>query len=293
MRNQYKRLDVFRCRHESHQGFGNVVSAYHVLKEKGCYPHGCIYFKWKCHKLDRGISCPKTYTHVGRKCISCPEYFDEKIIKCPEVLLGPEDYEHFLKNFRDFEMWLYGKRDKQVDFTGEIKAVKPRFIMSCHNGHSRVSFQGFLVVFEKGFVDLTSFEDTIYAILSPSQQTRFRLGEGDQLDLRAILRIDRGRLVLDHVRAIEVERKVSAKSWTLAEARQVLLTSRILDTQCEKCLNCPHSSLVDVQRSDALPEGQKKRKLLCLKGMSTPEYCIIQAKEKLHQIDHCQNERAF
>jgi len=300
MRNQYKRLDIFRCRHESHQGFGNVVSAYHVLKEKGCYPNGCIYFKWKCRKLDRGLACPKSYAHVGRKCTHCIEYFDEKIIKCPELLLSPEDYKLFLKGLRDFELWLYGKKDKQVDFTGVIKAVKPRFVMSCHNGRSRLSFQGFLLVFKEGFVDITHFEDTIYAILSPSQQTRFRLGEDDQLDLKATLRLDRGRLILDRVHGVEVEKKGSAKFWTLAEAQQALLAGKILDDQYEKCLNCSYGSLVDVQGSESLPGGgQKRRNLLCLKGISNPEYCIVQAQEKLHEqekiheIDNCQEAGVF
>jgi hypothetical protein len=294
MRNQYKRLDVFRCRHESHQGFANVVSAYHVLKEKGCYPNGCIYFKWKCRKLDRGGACPKSYAHVGKKCAHCMEYFDEKVIKCPELLLDAEEYKLFLKGFRDFEMWLCDKRDKQVDFTGVIKAVKPRFVMSCRNGRSNLSFQGFLLVFKEGFVDLTHFEDTIYAILSRSQQTRFRLGENDQLDMRATLRLDRGRLILDRVHGVEVEKKASVKSWTELEARQALLMGKILDEQYEKCLNCSYGSLVDVQEAESLPGGdRKRRKLLCLKGISTPEYCIVQAKEILHQIDHCQNAEVF
>lgn len=290
MKNQYKRLDVFRCRHESHQGFGNVVSAYHVLKEKRCYPNGCIYFKWKCRKLDRGLSCPRSYTHVGRKCSSCPEYYDEKVIKCPELLLSPREHQIFLKDFQEFELWLQGKKDRQVDFAGTIETVKPRVIMHCSNGHSRLSFQGFILVFKEGFVDLTPFEDTIYAILSPSQQTRLRLGEGDQLEFKAILHLDRGRLIMDRVRAVEIESKAEAQPWTLAEARQALLTGRILDDQYEKCLNCSHGSLVDVSEANTLPDGQKRRKLLCLKGVPGPEYCIVQAREEIYRINYCQDE---
>ncbi|MCL6582967.1 MAG: hypothetical protein K6U11_04940 [bacterium] len=290
MRNQYKRLDVFRCRHESHQGFGNVISAYHVLKEKACYPDGCIYFKWKCHRLERGLPCPRSFLHVGRKCTSCPEYHDEKVIKYPQLLLSPHEYQIFLKEFQEFELWLQSKKDRGVDFTGTIKAVKPRMIMNCSHGRTHLALQGFILVFKEGFVDLTPFEDTIYAILSPLQQSRLKLAEGDRLDLKATLHLDRGRLILNHVREVEIESKAGAKFWTLAEARQALLTGKILDDQYEKCLSCPHGSLVDIRETEIVSEGQKRRKLFCLKGILKPEYCIVRSSEEIYRLDHCQDE---
>ena len=290
MKNLYKRLDVFRCTHDSHRDFGHVVSVYHVLKEKRCYPRGCVYFKWMCRKLDRGLPCPKSYEHVGRKCAPCSEYYDEKVVKHPRLLLKPENYQLFLKDFRGFEQWLDDKKAKELNCAGTIKTLKPRFIMNQYHGRSHLSFKGFLLVFQEVFIGLTLFEDTVYAVLSPSQQSRLRLGEGDRLEFRATLRLDRGRMILDRVHGIEIEEKSTAKNWTIAEAKQALLLGKICEYQYEKCLNCPHGSLVDIKESEFPSNGQKRRKLLCLKGVSDPKYCIVQAEEKLFQEDYCQGE---
>jgi len=156
-----------------------------------------------------------------------------------------------------------------------------------------VWFKGFLLVFQEVFIDLTFFEDTVYTILSSSQQSRLRLSEGDRLEFRAALRLDWGRLILDRVHGIEIEEKSTAKHWTVAEARQALLLGKVFEYQYEKCLNCPHGSLVDIRESDFSSPGQKRRKLFCLKGVSDPKYCIVQAEEKLSQVDCCMDEGAL
>ncbi|MGA1791229.1 MAG: hypothetical protein ACMUIM_07070, partial [bacterium] len=170
MRNQYKRLDVFRCTHESHQGFGHVVSAYHVLKEKACYPHGCVYFKWKCRKLNHKLPCPRSYEHVGKKCASCADYYDEKIVKRPKLLLSEKDYMDFLDDLRDFRIWLNARKGREADCAGTIRSVKPRFILHRHYDRNSLSVNGFLLTFEDGFIGLTHFEDPFYLLLNPSQQ---------------------------------------------------------------------------------------------------------------------------
>ena len=290
MKNLYKRVDVFRCTHDSHREFENVVSVYHVLKEKGCHPHGCVYFKWMCRKLDRGIPCPKSYEHVGRKCAPCADYYDEKVVKHPQLLLKPEDYQFFLNDLRGFERWLDEKKGKELNCAGTIKALRPRFIMNRQHERSQLCFKGFLIVFQEIFIGLTLFEDTVYAILSSSQQSRLRLSEGDRLEFRAALRLDRGRVVLDRVHGVEIEEKSTAKHWTIAEARKALFSGKVFEYQYEKCLNCPYGSLVDIQESDFPSNGQKRRKLFCLKGESDPKYCIVQAKEKLSQVDCCMDD---
>ena len=293
VRNHYKRLDIFRCTHESHQDFGNVVSVYHVLKEKGCYPNGCVYFKWKCRKLDHKLPCPKSYEHVGKKCVSCTEYYDEKIVKHPKLLLSEEDYQLFLKDLHQFEMWLHAKKGREVNGAGVIKAVKPRFILNRQYDRTRLSFKGFLVCFQEGFIDITHLQDPFYALLSPSQQSRLRLSKGDRLEFRGTLRLDRGRIILHRVRGIEIEEKGESKAWTVVEARQALYASKMYDCQYEKCIQCPYGSLVDIQESTFSVNGPKKRKLLCLKGVSNPEYCIVQASQKLHPVDSCQSGENF
>ncbi len=290
MKNQYKRLDIFQCNHEAHKEFGNIVSVYHVLKEKGCYPNGCIYFKWLCKKLNRGLPCPKSFTHVGKKCPSCADYYDEKIIKQPHLLVSTKEYQLFCNDLRKFENWLMEKIGKQANCAGTIKSIKPHYIMHHQNNRQHLSFKGFLLIFKEAFIDITHFEDTIYAHILPWQQTKLKLAEGDKLEFLAKLRLDRGRIVLDKLHQIEIEEKISTNFFSVAEAKQALIIGKVFDYQWEKCLNCPHGCLVDIKETDFSTNGHKRRKLLCLKGVSHPEHCIIQIKEKLFQLDYCQKD---
>ena len=123
MINQYKRQDVFRCSHTAHFRFEKNVSVYHVLKEKECFPEGCIYFLWKCRLLNKGNSCPKKYRHVGRDCFSCKNYFDEKINHQPEIILDEEAYKKFQLDLEEFEDWLEQNVGRWVEFSGIINSV--------------------------------------------------------------------------------------------------------------------------------------------------------------------------
>lgn len=290
MINQYKRLDVFRCVHESHQGFGNVVSVYHVLKEKGCYPGGCVYFKWKCLRLDHKLPCPKSYKHIGRKCVSCTEYYDEKLIKRPRLLLSESGYKAFCGDLKDFEKWLNGQKNKEVNCLGTISGIKPRFVLNHSYGHSALFFKGFMLTFQEGFIGLTHFNDTFYALLGSSQQGRLRLCDGDRLEFRATLRLDRGRIILDRLRGIEIEEKNKAGVWTVERAKKALTIGKIHHTQYEKCIRCPYGALVDVEGDPYPKKENKKRRLFCMEGVSRPEYCIVQASKELVSVDCCEGD---
>jgi hypothetical protein len=293
--NQYKRLDIFRCTHESHHDFGNVVSVFHVLKEKMCYPQGCVYFKWMCKKLDHKLPCPKSYEHVGKKCASCANYYDEKVVRHPKLLLAQKDYQLFLNDLRDFDIWLNSKKGKESSCAGIVNSVKPRFVLNRHYDRTSLSFKGFLLAFQEGFIGLTHFKDAFFALLSASQQSRLRLSEGDRLEFRATLSLDRGRIILHRVRGIEIEEKGEAEPWTIFEARKALFLGKMSDHQYEKCIQCPHRSLVDIMeastsQSVSQSSGHKRRKLLCLKGVSKPKYCIVQASQALcFADDYCQS----
>ncbi|MGA1845017.1 MAG: hypothetical protein ACMUIS_10695 [bacterium] len=290
MINQYKRFDVFRCTHESHQDFGNVVSVYHVLREKECYPHGCVYFKWRCRLFDQRLPCPRSYRHVGRKCASCGEYYDEKVIKRPQLMLSPPDYERFLDELREFEQWLRMHKGKESNCIATITGVKPRFVVNHRYDRNRLSLQGFLLTFREGFIGLTHCEDTFYALVSPSLQGRLRLSRGDRIEFRGTLRLDRGRFILHHLRGIEVEERGEGDAWTIAGARQAQFRGTMYDQQYEKCIQCPYGALVDIQETALSPgNGSRRRKLLCLKGIENPEYCIVQASQRLFCADSCQS----
>ncbi|MFX0201192.1 MAG: hypothetical protein ACFFCW_34170, partial [Candidatus Hodarchaeota archaeon] len=114
--NQHKRQDVFKCAHKAHFKFDKNVSVYHVMREKNCFPQGCIYFVWRCKLINKGKRCPKGYEHVGRKCFGCKYYYEEKVCHQPDVILDDEEFKKFEKSLEEYEEWLESVVGKDVEF---------------------------------------------------------------------------------------------------------------------------------------------------------------------------------
>lgn len=280
--NQYKRQDVFRCPHKAHFRFEKNVSVYHVLKEKKCFPEGCIYFLWKCHLLNKGNSCPKKYEHVGRDCFSCKNFFDEKIIYQPEIALSPEDYEKFERNLEEFEEWLKETVGRWIEFSGTVNSVKPHFRKIRFGSKETLTFPGFLISFKEGYLDRVFFKDHIFLTVSRKTQQNLKFAPGDEVEFRARLRTDRGRIVLEKIRYVEFPHKEEEPSWTLSQALVAKNTGKEIDCQPEKCMICENGSLMDVvEKTDKA--SKVRRHLFCMLGVENPDECLHHLSKKLKQ----------
>jgi hypothetical protein len=283
MKNQYKRTDIFACNYETHSKFNNRVSVYHVMRAKKCYPQGCLFFKWHCSLLQKGKSCRRGYEHVGRKCSGCKYYYDEKIHYQPKVMVTPDEYRSFEEELEEFEEWLAEKENNEITFFGKVETIKPRFHHSWNNTHGQVRLKGWLVTFAQGFIGTESFEDPLYAHISPHQQERFRIAPGDQFEVRATLSIDRGRIILTRLRGIDIEQRSGEVTWTNGQALVARQSATFFEGQPAKCLACHYGALVDVEdRVDG--RIHSRRALYCLKGIVDPQVCYVSA---LETIDSC------
>ena len=282
--NQYKRHDVFRCIHQSHTNFEHKVSVYHVLKEKQCYPQGCIYFNWKCRQLNKGITCSKKFKHVGRKCFNCKEFYDEKEIFKPERLIDEPSYEKFTRELIAFEDWFEELRGKEVDFSGTINSVKPGFYQKTESPHNNISFDGFLINFREGYINLDHFKDFVYVKISSSMQHRYKFSQGDRLNFYARLQEKQGRILLSRINRIDIEHKADNEVWTGSKAQLAKKTGTIIPVQYDTCLNCDKGSLIDGNTS-----SKRHRMLLCLEGIKNPHYCTYSIS-KLLLADNCSQE---
>lgn len=280
MLNQYKRTDVFRCRHLSHRDFENRVSVYHVLKEKKCYPEGCMQFLWRCQMLNKGGSCPKGYHHVGRNCFSCKWYYDEKMHCRPEVILSHEEGREFWQSYRDFEDWLSFNQNRQVEFSGKVNSVKPHFRKLVSSRENSLRLLGFLLGLNDGFIGRTGFDTDLYVNISLRFQERHRIAVDDDIEGLAILTEDRGRLILARPRRLEFNYRSNGETLTPQQAIVAFKTGRELSSQPEECLSCRWGVLVDkIEREERLPG--KRRTLFCLRGVANPEECPFLLASKL------------
>ncbi len=271
--NHYKRRNVFVCLQDSHEAFDHRVSVYHVLKEKRCYPHGCVSFTWKCVRFNKGLSCTRGYHRVGKKCFGCKSFVDEKINHRPKLLLSAEDFCTFQNELSDFENWLEEYRGREVNFSGTVFSVKPNLTVD-PSRNWRLLFHGFLVVFKKGFVNLVHLSDFCYLKVSGRVQEKYRFRPGDRVDFFARFSEQRGRIILARANRVEFEERAEGFWWNESRARVSLRTGRMVEGQPEKCINCGKGCLVDVKPNSGT--GTRiNRRLICLEGVRDPRLCPL------------------
>jgi len=281
MINQYKRLDVFRCKVDSHDSFHGTVSVYHVLKVKRCMPEGCFYFKWRCRLLEGGGTCRKGYKHPGKNCSNCRFYYEEKIHKVPSVQLTETAYREFLLELENFEDWLAENLGRRLEVYGRVNFIGPLLVKILYPKTSRVSLKGYLVNFAECYLGTTHFEDFVYLRLSSKSQQRLRLARGDLVEFEAELTLDEGRLVLVHPRRFEfIERSGQEFAPELSEAIVQARTATVVNDQSERCLTCERGRLVDVIDSSGNGRGLT-RELFCLEGVRDPSTCCYAGLKSL------------
>ncbi|MGB8657020.1 MAG: hypothetical protein WCE90_04450 [Candidatus Zixiibacteriota bacterium] len=278
--NQYKRQDVLRCSHKAHFRFEKNVSVYHVLKEKQCFPQGCIWFLWKCRLLNKGQSCPKRYQHVGRDCFSCKNYLEEKVNYQPEIILNDEEFKKFQRELEEFEEWLERTVGKWVEFSGKVSSVKPHFRKVIYGKKEILEFPGYLISFKEGYLDRVFFQDSIFVTVSRRTQLNLKFAMGDEVEFKARLRADKGRIVLDKIKQVEFVHKEEAEVWSLSQALVAKNTGKEFDCQPGKCMMCENGSLLDVVEKSGNSHSAK-RHLFCLIGMENPDECVYHLGKKL------------
>lgn len=283
MKNPYKRTDVFVCNYEAHARFKNRVSVYHVLKEKKCYPQGCIFFKWSCQLRNKGKKCIRNFKYMGRLCEGCTYYLDEKVNYQPRLKLSALEYERFKEELQTFDDWIDEIKGRRISFWCRVGSLKPRFKRFIDINHGHFRLDGYVVVSKNGFIGSTPFDDYFYLYLSPRLQERLRLAANDTFEAKGYVTLDRGRVLIQRVHHIDFEERSGEKAWSNSEA----LVSREVATkfshQPETCLHCAHGALVDTRERKGGREILR-RELYCLQGIADPETCYIAPLEK---IDMC------
>ena len=279
MINQYKRLDVFQCDQDAHRHFQGRVSVYHVLKEKGCYPQGCLYFLWRCSRFEKGRPCVHKYKYVGKNCKGCTYYLEEKVHLQPECLLSDQAYSDFLEELEGFEAWLEQVRFKRLPIAGRITIVKPWFERIVYPGENRKKLRGYLLVFKRGFIGMDAFDDTFYVRVSERLMQRFRFIPKMKVEFTGELREDHGRIVIHKPGSVEILSKGWGKLWKRHSALVAVRTATCFSRQPESCMQCPWGALADTMDHTENPP-RRYRSLYCLKGIADPDYCYIRVRKR-------------
>ncbi len=286
-RNEFKRLDVFRCRHDSHEKFEYKVSAFHILERKQCFPGGCVYFRWRCKLFEKGKPCIRGYHHVGRRCEGCQHFVDEKVNNRPELRIAEAEFAGWRERYQEFAEWVEKMQQREVNVLGVVAAVKPRFQKFLYPKSENLRLRGFQLGFAEAFVEMDHLEDDCYAIVSREFQDRHQLAPGAKLEFCATFTLNRGRVLFEKLRRVEiVEPAPEAAEWNSSTALVARSVATGFDWQPAKCLQCKYGMLADVE-DRRQPETVARRQLYCLQGMPHPDVCTIIPGRSLGE-DECQ-----
>ncbi|MBN2415198.1 hypothetical protein JXO52_05125 [bacterium] len=285
MINQYKRRDVFRCSQEAHREFDGRVSVWHVLREKECYPQGCLYFLWHCAMLAKGRACIKGYTWAGRNCKGCTHFIEEKVHLQPCLGISEQEYDSFLDELEGYEIWLDEIRYKRLAVAGEITAVKPWAERRLTHDGARLRLLGYLLILRHGFIGTRAFDDTFYIRVSRQMLKEEGFHAGMQIECTGEIRLDRGRIIVHRPKGIEIGSPPGGGDiWTDDQALVAVKTAVCLPVQYDTCHDCAWSVLVDAIDQRQNPHG-RFRNLYCLKGIESPTGCPVRISEILRSAN--------
>jgi len=270
-KNLYKVNGIFLCPHRQHKHSEKGTSVWHILKNKKCYPDGCISFLWKCRKFDQRRKCHRDKKHVGRECFSCKFFYEEKLMFQPEVKISQDKFAEFQEQLVEFEDWLELLKGKRIEVRGTIDRILPLLVNNSYDRRLRIECRGILFYFRSGIFGYDRFDDPFYARLSFKTYERYKLSVGDEIDMLAELRIDRGRFVFWKTGSIEVVRPGNGEQVPLNSLQQAKFTGSLIDGQPAKCLTCINGLMIDNIKADGRKEP--RRLVYCLRGVADYHYC--------------------
>jgi hypothetical protein len=211
---------------------------------------------------------------VGRKCFGCREFYEEKIHNYPELQLSDEKYHEFLKDLDEFEDWLAEFKYKPISFWGKVSSIKPNFIQKEGQKSRFLSFQGYIITLKNVFLANEDFEDPVYVLISSHYYSKLNFGIDGEIEGLGQLVIDRGRIILKHLKQVEINHSGQSPFWNDEKVAISRNTAVEFSDQPGKCLRCPFGTLVE-QKFNENGKPSTRRKLFCLKGLSDYRDCYV------------------
>jgi hypothetical protein len=157
---------------------------------------------------------------------------------------------------------------------GTIAGISPNLSLKQYGNQRKMSAHGFLIRFEEGFIDNHLLADPFYLSISAMTQNNLLLREGDNVEFEASLTIDRGRLKFIKSGRFQFYERGIEKPLRKNDVLVALETYTIQENQPNKCLDCAHGTLVDVENSNHGPS----RAMVCLQGAADFRYCALAVK---------------
>ncbi len=240
-------------------------------------------FVWKCKIFGKDFDCPRDFKHVGRNCGDCKHYYEEKIYRKPEFQVGETELAAFMSQLEDYRYWLSTVVDRKVTFSGEIAGVFPSLIKIIDYDKSEIRLNGFLIRFERAHLGYDLFDDRIYLQVGQGFLRKYQPADGDAIECQAILKTDRGRVVIINPTRIEYAQGDNQPLIDYSKALVGKSTGAIVKDNCSLCRGCPYGALMDVVV--IRPQPNQYRRFYCLRGVDMSRDCPIRLEYKINAYE--------
>lgn len=287
-KNFFKRQDVFRCYHELHKKFSNVVSVWHVMEGRGCYPQGCISFYLKCKILQKSKKCFKGFKKPGNLCQNCKFLIEEKNHYIPKVILKEEDWKEFKFKYNKFLFWIRSFEGKVVKFYSKIESIKPYVKHIYFEKGSKFLIKGYILTLKWAYIEKDFFDDKIFLYIPKSKIWKIKRLNFNEIEGFAFFQISNGNLFLSNPRNISSLRGENLKFIEDENFFLKIKLGSIFKTHFEKCFICEKGvpSIVENQiKNKFIP----KKEIICLEGYSSPFLCLNEVYKEI-KIEKCAKE---
>lgn len=287
-KNLFKRQDVFRCYYETHKKFSNVVSVWHILEERNCYPQGCISFYLKCKKILKGQRCGRGFKKPGKLCQSCKYLIEEKNHYIPKIILKEEEWKEFKFEYNKFLFWIKSQEQKTLKFYAKIESIKPYIKHIYYDKGSKFLLKGYFLILKWVYFENVFFDDMVFLYIPKNKIWKLKKLKSDEIEGFSNFSIFRGNLFLSNVKNLI---NVGKEEIFFREDMDVLLKlklSSVFNNYQGKCFDCDKGVPAVVENQTSL-KFIPKREIICLEGYSHPSLCLHNIYKNI-KIEKCAKE---
>jgi hypothetical protein len=196
-------------------------------------------------------------------------------------LLDESGMAAYIRQLEDYRYWLSTVADTRVPFSGKIEAVYPSLLKIVDYQKSEMRLDGFLLRFDQAHIGYDLFDDRIYMHIGQAFLKKWKPAAGDEIDCRAILKTDRGRIVL--INPTQVEFAFGDDSPIIDHSRALVgkSTGAIVEDDNAECRGCPYGALLDVVV--IRPQPNQYRRFFCLRGVAQSRDCPVRLEQKMQE----------
>jgi len=287
-KNIFKRQDIFRCFHELHKKFSNVVSVWHVMEERKCFPQGCISFYLKCKKILKGQRCGRGFKSAGKLCQSCKYLIEEKNHYVPKIILKEEDWKEFKFEYNKFLFWIKTQEGKISKFYGKIQRIKPYIKHIYFDKGSKFLINGYFLILSWVYFENVFFDDLVFLYVPKNKAWKLKKLKSDEIEGYGFFSLSKGNIFLSNPKNLI---NVGGSEFFFKEDINIFLClklSSVFNIYQGKCFDCEKGVPAVVENQTSF-KFIPKREIICLDGYASPSLCLNEIYKNI-KIEKCARE---